>query len=79
VLADFSPELEFLFDLDRETFFFRTIEEAQEIKKVILLDPPAGREKGSRARERVLALHTYRHRAREVLYALHRLFPCSLA
>ena len=79
VLADFSPELESLFDLDRETFFFRTIEEAQEIKKLILLDPPAGREKGARARERVLALHTYRHRAREVLHALHRFFPCSLA
>jgi spore maturation protein CgeB len=79
VLTDFSPEMESLFDLDRETYFFRTLEEAQEIKNLILLHPPAGREKGARARERVLALHTYRHRAREVLHALHRFFPCSLA
>ena len=79
VLAEFSPELESLFDPEGEIFCFRSIEEAEEIKDRILLDPRAGREKGGRARERVLALHTYRNRANQVLNALHRFFPCSLA
>lgn len=79
VLADLSPELEFLFDAEGEIFCFRTLEEAQEIKNLILRDPRAGMKKGGRARERILALHTYRHRAKEILDAIHRFFDCSLA
>jgi spore maturation protein CgeB len=79
VLTDFSPELESLFNPQEEIFFFRTIEEAREIKNLVLFDPRAAMEKAERARARVLALHTYRHRAKEVLDALHRFFPCSLA
>jgi hypothetical protein len=78
-LADFSPELEFLFDPDGEIYTFRTLEEAQEMKNRILLDPRSGIKKGTRAREIVLALHTYRNRATQILEALHRFLACSLA
>jgi glycosyltransferase involved in cell wall biosynthesis len=79
VLADFSPELDSLFDREGEIFTFRTLEEAKELKNLILLDPPTTIKKGGRARKRVLALHTYRNRAREILGALHRFLACSLA
>ena len=72
VLADFSPELEYLFGPEREIFAFHTLKEAQEMKNRILLDSGSGIKKGARAREIVLALHTYRNRARQILEALHR-------
>ena len=75
VLAEFSPEIESLFGPEKEVLVFHTIEEAQEMKKWILTHPQKAMERGNRARTRVLALHTYRHRAVQILKTLQRFFP----
>jgi len=79
VLADFSPEVDDLFGPEGEIYTFRTLEEAQELKDRILLNPPAGIKKGARARKTVLALHTYLNRAGQIVEALHRFLASSLA
>jgi hypothetical protein len=78
VLAEHSPELDQFFNLREEFFSFRALDEAFERKKEIL----SGREsalRAVRARNRVLAQHTYRHRAARILEALQRFFAVSRA
>ena len=78
VLAEHSPELDECFNPQEEIFSFRTIEEALEGKKYILSLPKLSHG-AVRARNRVLAHHTYRHRAAQILEALHRFFAFSRA
>jgi spore maturation protein CgeB len=75
VLTEFSPEIESLFDPEKEVLVFHDIEEAQEMKKWIFTHPQTATERGDRARTHVLALHTYRHRAVQILKTLQRFFP----
>ena len=78
VLAEHSPELDQFFNLREEFYSFRTLDEAFERKKEIL----SGQEsalRAVRARNRVLAQHTYRHRAARILEALQRFFAVSRA
>jgi hypothetical protein len=79
VLAEFSPEIESLFDCEKEILTFHTLEEAQETKEIMIRDPRKAARIGGRARDKVLALHTYRHRAGQILKALQRFFPGPLA
>jgi len=78
VLAEHSPELDEYFNPREEIFSFRTLEEALERKKNILFlqnhSPLA-----VRARNRVLAQHTYRHRAARILEEIQRFFAASRA
>ncbi len=78
VLAEHSPELEEHFNPQEYIFPFRTIDEALERKKIILslpkLSPVA-----LRARNRVLAHHTYRHRAMRIVEAVQPFFTGSRA
>lgn len=78
VLSEHSPELEGCFDPQEEIFSFRTIEEALERKKDILSLSELSRG-AMRARARVLAHHTYRHRAARVLETFQRFFALSRA
>jgi len=79
VLAEFSPEIESLFVPEKEVLTFHTLEEAQEKKEIMIKDPRKAAKMGGRARHKVLALHTYRHRAGQILKALQRFFPGPLA
>ena len=79
VLAEFSPEIEPLFDSEKEILTFHTLEEADEVKEKITRNPREVKNSASRARDRILALHTYRHRAGQILKALQRFFPAPLA
>lgn len=72
VLTEWSPELEALFDPENELFFFKNLEEAVEMKERCLKEPNEVRKKGERARRRVLAHHTYLHRARRILEAVNQ-------
>ena len=74
VLTEFSPEIESFFDPEKEVLVFHTLEEAQEIKKWIFTHPQTAMERGGRARTHILALHTYRHRAVQILKTLQRFF-----
>ena len=77
VLAECSPELESLFDPDRGIFCYRTPEDAKNVKNLLLGDLRASKERAARAREKVLALHTYRCRASQILQTLHRFFALA--
>ncbi len=72
VLCEWSPELEFLFEPEDGIPSFRNLAEALERKERILRDPKGFRQQGEKARQRVLTRHTYRHRAMQMLKALHR-------
>jgi hypothetical protein len=78
VLAEHSPELDQCFNPQEGIFSFRTMDEALEKKRQILSIPkhPPG---AVRARNRVLAQHTYRHRATRILEAIQCFFPASRA
>jgi spore maturation protein CgeB len=78
VLAEHSPELDECFDPRGEISSFRTIDEALERKKTIL-SLPKHSPGAMRARKRVLAQHTYRHRAARILEAIQRFFAVSRA
>jgi hypothetical protein len=79
VLAEFSPEIESLFVPEKEVLTFHTLEEAQETKEIMIRDPRKVARIGGRARDKVLALHTYRHRAGQIMEAFQRYFPDPLA
>jgi len=72
VLTEWSPELETLFDAGDEVLCFHNLEEAVEKKGRFLTDPKAARKLGEKAMLRVLAHHTYRHRAARILQALRQ-------
>jgi spore maturation protein CgeB len=78
VLAEYSPELDECFNHREEIFSFRTLDEALERKKEIL-SCQESTFRAVRARNRVLAQHTYRHRAARILEALQRFFAVSRA
>jgi len=71
VLTEWSPELEALFDPENELLCFKNLEEAVEMKNRYLKDRQEARKKGEKARRRVLAHHTYLHRARQILEAVN--------
>ena len=71
VITEWSPEIENLFDPEEELLCFRHPEEAREMKERCLQDPDKARKMGEKARKRVLAHHTYRHRAEQILQVLH--------
>jgi hypothetical protein len=70
VLAEWSPELELLFDPGDESLGFYSPEGAMEMRELCLRDPKGARQRGEKARQRVLAHHTYRSRAVRILQAL---------
>ena len=70
VLAEWSDELEELFDVGSEIVTYRNIESAMEGKRRLLKFPKEASLIGERARKRVLACHTYRARAGFMLRAL---------
>jgi spore maturation protein CgeB len=72
VLAEWSPELEDLFDPEQELYCFRNLGEAEEMKERYEMDPTGARQKGIRAMARVLAQHTYYHRAQRIIESLHQ-------
>jgi spore maturation protein CgeB len=78
VLAEYSPELEDYFSPHEEILSFRTLDEALERKKEIL-SGQGSRLRAARARNRVLAQHTFRHRAARILEAVQRFFAVSRA
>ncbi len=78
VLAEHSPELEECFNAREDIFSFRTLDEALERKKNILSFPKHSPQ-AVRARNRVLAQHTYRHRATRILEVVQRFFAASRA
>ena len=67
VLTEWTPELEVLFDPERELFSYRTIEEGTRKREELLHPGFAGRRKAEEARRRVLREHTYFHRVRRIL------------
>lgn len=70
VLAEYSPELEILFEPADGLSCFQSAEEAQEIKKHFFYSPCEIRKRAEKTREKVLSCHTYRHRAEEILRVL---------
>ena len=79
VLTQFSPEIESLFDSQKEVLTFHTFEEAEEGKEKIIKNAGLIQNSASRARDKILALHTYRHRAIQILKTLQRAFAAPLA
>ncbi len=67
VLAEYSPELEIIFRPEDEFLYYRGIEEALEMKRRFIRDPRDAFRKAAKSRRRILAEHTYRHRAGEIL------------
>jgi len=70
VLAESSPELGILFDHGDELLFFNNPEQALEMKKLLLADEHRALMRAQKARKRILAHHTYRNRAKEILELL---------
>jgi spore maturation protein CgeB len=58
------------FEPGREVLVVRNEREAIDTYRSLLHDSATRRELGERARRRLLAAHTYRHRARELIAAL---------
>jgi spore maturation protein CgeB len=72
VLAEWSPEIDLLFDGEIEIFSFDHLDGAQIMKEHILKDAQGARKKAIRTQEAVLSRHTYLHRAREILDTFRR-------
>ena len=70
MLTEWSPELETLFDPERELFTYRTIEEGVRKRDELLQSAPVAIRKAENLKRQVLAEHTYLHRARRILEAL---------
>ena len=71
VLAEWSPELDDLFE-PRSLFIFRNPEEAEEERNRCLRDPAAAGKKGEVLRKCILAAHTYGHRAKRIWEAIQK-------
>jgi len=72
VVAEWAPEIEALFDPENELSIFYSLNGAVEMKELCLRDLQGAQRKAGRARQRVLAHHTYYHRAEQILKELHR-------
>lgn len=70
VVSSPYPGLEEWFEPGREMIVLDDADQAVEVYRQLLTDEGARRAIGARARERVLAEHTFRHRARSVLAIL---------
>jgi spore maturation protein CgeB len=75
LLTQFSPEIESLLDSENAVLAFHTLEEAQEGKEKIMKNGWEVKNSVSKARDKILALHTYRHRAVQILKTFQRFFP----
>jgi spore maturation protein CgeB len=73
VLAEYSPELEIIFKPEDEFLSFRGEEEAVEMKRQFVRHPREASARAAKLRKRVLAEHTYRHRAEQMLRLFSRL------
>jgi len=72
VLTEWSAELETLFDPGDELLCFHNLDEAIEMRERYLHDPNGARKRGRKAKQRVLAHHTYRNRAARILQVLEQ-------
>jgi len=70
VLAEWSPELEILFDPGRELFTYQTIEEGIRKRVGLLRSSSDSLRKAEKLRRRILGEHTYLHRTKLILEAL---------
>lgn len=66
VIAEWSSELQELFDVGMEVLCFRDVQECMEMRDRCIRDAQEARKRGERARARVLSHHTYLHRARKI-------------
>lgn len=71
VLTEWSPELEHLFDL-KEIFSFRNLDEAEQMRDLIILDIEKAKKKAKEIKDKVLSKHTYYNRARAILECLKK-------
>ncbi|MGQ9694362.1 MAG: glycosyltransferase family protein [Thermodesulfobacteriota bacterium] len=71
VLTEWSPELEHLFDL-KEIFSFRNLDEAEQMRDLIILDIEKAKKKAQEIKDKVLSKHTYYNRARAILECLKK-------
>ena len=70
VLAEYSPEIDLLFEPGDEILSFHSLEHALELKNESLGWGVEANKGAAKIRERVLSRHTYRHRASQILQAL---------
>ena len=67
LLTDYRPALAELFEVDKEIVCYRNFAELNTMTAHFLAHPDHRQEIAARARERVLAQHTYRHRAQRII------------
>ena len=72
VLTEWSPELEHLFDGQEEIFYYRSLDEAEQMRDWIISNPEMARERAKKVRDRILSNHTYYNRARHILECLKK-------
>jgi len=72
VLVEYSPELELFFEPEDELFYFMNPEQALDLKNRYFNNCAEERMKTEKARRNILAQHTYRHRAAQLLNILRQ-------
>ncbi len=72
VLAEWSPEIDCLFEAPKDLFTFSHLGDARAVKERILDDPEGARRKAIQVQKDILSRHTYLHRAAEILNVLRR-------
>lgn len=72
VLTDFREQLAELFQLEEEVAYFREPGEIPELARFYLKHPQIREKMTGKARRRVLAEHTYRHRVTVMLETMRR-------
>jgi len=73
VLTEWSPELEVLFEPGNEALSFNNIESAIEMKERFLQNAEDTWKIAEKAKQRVLAHHTYRQRAEKILKTIRQI------
>ncbi len=71
LVAEWAPELETFFEQEKELFWFKTLEEMQELIELALSDEGLRLATISRAQERIRQDHLYRYRAQTILELLN--------
>lgn len=74
VLNDYRRDISELFRLGEEVVCYRDKKELVELVEFFLINPKERKEIASRARRRVLAEHTYRHRMKELVQVMRTIF-----
>lgn len=77
LLTDAQQALENLFDVDKEVAKYRSVEECVELFRWYRARPKVRREMVTRARKRILAEHTYRHRMEHIAAVVKEQFGSS--